>query len=184
MGSIRTFQREGDKNAEGRTSIRDILTTPQPPPTPSPVPSSSTLAGIANRSSAGIALAPGVAPDAGRPGRTGGRGSNALRAARNIFRGGGGLQNMARRAGRSIRRVFRGAVRRATGGGGVFRQSRMGSATVDRPAGQQVGGGRDSMLRLQLAMASVGLVIPQWMAMDQHRRPTLRRRVALDNLRG
>lgn len=183
MGNIRTLQREGDKNTEGRTSIRDILTTPQPPSTPSAVSSASTLVGIANRDPLELFLAPGNALDAGRPRRTRGRGSNAILVARNIFRVGGGLQQMAGRAGRSIRRVFRGAVHRVTGGGGVFRQTQVGSATLDRPAEQQVGGGRNSIVELQMAMASVGLVIPEWMALEQ-RRPRLRRRASRDNWRG
>lgn len=77
-----------------------------------------------------------------------------MRAARDAFRGRNGLRSMARRAGRSIRRVFRGAVRRVTGGN---RQTRMGNATVQRPEEQQDGRGQASVDELQRAMASMGV---------------------------
>lgn len=173
MGNIRQFQMEGDNNTEGRTSIRDILTTPPPPPSISPSPpaasSSSVLAGVAGGDPAQLFFGPGFAADAGNPRQQRpGTGRNAIRAVRNVFRGGGRVPTMARRAGRSIRRVFRGAVQRVTGGGDL-RQTQIGSATIVRPAAQQVRSRESSMAELQRAMASVGLVIPQNMALNRQR---------------
>lgn len=154
MGNLRIYQNEGDRNTEGRTSIRDILTTPPQPSSPS---SSSTLAGIARHAPVRWTNSGWGAYDAeghpGGPSRTRERGRNALRRARNVFGGGGRLQHMARRAGRSIRRVFRGAVSRVTGG---LRQTRLGNATVDRPEEQQVGRRQVSVDELQRGMASMG----------------------------
>lgn len=75
------------------------------------------------------------------------------RVARDALRAGHGIRSMAQRAGRSIRRVFRGAVRRVTGGN---RQFRLGSATLQRPVEQQDEQGRASVDELQRAMASMG----------------------------
>lgn len=86
----------------------------------------------------------------------------------NLFRGtaggggvGGGLRNAARRAGRNIRRVFRGAVDRVTGGGtgGTGRQMRPGRATVQRPSAQGAGAvppAPASVEELQREMAAMG----------------------------
>lgn len=155
MGNLRIYQNEGYRNTEGRTSIRDILTTPPPPS------SSSTLAGIArdapmrwtNSGGWGAYDAEG---NPGGPSRTRQRGRNALRRARNVFGGGGRLQYMARRAGRSIRRVFLGAVSRVTRVTGGLRQTRLGNATVDRPEEQQVGRRQVSVGEVQRGMASLG----------------------------
>lgn len=173
LGSIRMFQMEGDNNTEGRTSIKDILSTPPPPPSipPSPPAASppSILAGLASRDPSDLFFGPGPAADAGSPRQQRpGRGRNAIHAVRDVFMGGGGLPTMARRAGRSIRRVFRGAVRRVTGAP-ELRQTQIGSATIVRPAAQQPRGRESSMAELQRAMASVGLVIPQSMALDRQR---------------
>lgn len=173
MGNIRQFQIEGDNNTEGRTSIRDILTTPPPPPSIPPSPnaasSSSILAGVAGGDPAQVFFGPGFAADAGNPRQQRpGRSRDAIRAVRNVFRGGGGLPTIARRAGRNIRRVFRGAVRRVTGAP-ELRQTQIGSATIVRPAAQQTRSRESSMAELQRAMASVGLVIPQSMALDRQR---------------
>lgn len=171
LGNVRLFQIEGDNNTEGRTSIKDILSTPPPPPSIPPSPpaasSSSIMAGIAGGDPADLFFGPG-APNARNPRQRPGRGRNAIRAVRNGFRGGGGLPTMARRAGRSIRRVFRGAVQRVTGGGDL-RQTQIGSATIVRPAAQQARGRESSMTELQRRMAAVGLVIPQRMALDRQR---------------
>lgn len=154
MGNLRIYQNEGDRNTEGRTSIRDILTTPPPPSSTS---ASSTLAGIARDAPMRWTSSGWGAFDAegepGGPSRRRERARKALRRARNIFGGGGRLQYMARRAGWSIRRVFRGAVTRVTGG---LRQTRLGNATVDRPEEQQVGRRQVSVDELQRGMASLG----------------------------
>ncbi|POS71999.1 hypothetical protein DHEL01_v209608 [Diaporthe helianthi] len=100
-------------------------------------------------------------------------------AARTVFRPvagtGGGLRNLARRAGRGIRRVVGGAVRRVTGTGtgtgvGPRRQTQAGNATVSRPADQQADGGRGSAVDLQLAIAFSGLAIPGGSALAGARR--------------
>lgn len=72
VGNIGIFQQDGDQNTEGRTSIRDILTTPPPPPSPAPTPArpsrgrtSSTLAQIAaGEDPGGWILGPNPASDA------------------------------------------------------------------------------------------------------------------------
>ncbi|KAL2284732.1 hypothetical protein FJTKL_08812 [Diaporthe vaccinii] len=159
VGNLGIYQNDGDKITEGRTSISDILATPPPPPTPSMVSTSSTMAGLARlageiprsrlvRWSSSMGL-PGEPRR--RTGRVGDR--IRVRAARDAFRAGHGLRNMAQRAGRSIRRVFRGAVRRVTGGN---RQTQLGNATLQRPEEQQDGRGRASVEELQRAMASMG----------------------------
>lgn len=151
------YQDDGDQNTGGRTSISDILATPPPPSTPSTVSSSSTLARVARGggefrrlvrySSSGMDIREEIR-------RRTGRVRNRMRVARDAFRAGHGLRNAALRAGRSIRRVFRGAVRRVTGGGN--RQTRLGSATLQRPEEQQDRRGQASVEELQRAMASMG----------------------------
>lgn len=204
VGNIGTFQRDGDPNTEGRTSIRDILTTPPPPPTPpqpSRGPTSSTLARIAQGEDPGAwILGPAAAAaiqhvrwtssgwqgfDAGIEGAggagqpppvSGTRRSDLRNAARNVFRTGpgGGLRNLAARAGRGIRRVFNGAVRRVTGSRRSHRQSQLGSATVSRPADQQADRGRSTMTNLQFAMAAMGVVVPGNMGWVRRRRQASR----------
>lgn len=153
--NLRMYQVDGDQNTEGRTSIRDILSTPIPP---SSMSTSSTLQNLVREApvrwtgSGWGAFDEVAAPGAPRR-RTARRGRNAIRAVRNVFGGGGGLRNMARRAGRSIRRVFGGAVGRVAGGS---RQTRLGNATVDRPEEQRVGRRQTSIGDLQRAMASMG----------------------------
>jgi hypothetical protein len=190
MGNIWLLQESGDQNTEGRTSIRDILNIPPPPPTPSEISSSSTLLRMAANDRFDEWVTDPRNSDRGRRARrTGGRAWNAIRAARKICRSGRArLQHMARRAGGAVRRVFQGAAYRVTGGGGgVFRQTRVRNATLDRPAEQRAGGVRpESIAELELAMASVGLVIPESMALGQQRprtRPALRRRDRRSNLR-
>lgn len=73
----------------------------------------------------------------------------------------GGLRNAARRAGRNIRRVFRGAVDRVTGGStaGTGRQMRPGRATVQRPGAQGAAAAPPapaSVEELQREMAAMG----------------------------
>ncbi|KAG8156566.1 hypothetical protein KVR01_013517 [Diaporthe batatas] len=201
VGNIRSFQRDGDPNTEGRTSIRDILTTPTSPAAPSTPragparPTASSLGIEEIEDPAAWILGPEIAAgiqhvrwsssgwrevDAGIEGAGGGAGGNQpvvigvrpqrsnLRAAvRNAFRsrgdgggGGGGLRNLAQRAGRGIRRVFRGAVRRVSGSVGPHRRTQVGTATVSRPAAQQADGGRGTMTNLQFAMAAMGVVYP------------------------
>lgn len=159
VGNLSIYQNDGDENTEGRTSISDILATPPPPPTPSTISTSSTLAGLA-RLAGEIPRSRLVrwSSSMGLPGeprrRTGGRVGDRIRirAARDAFRAGHGLRNMAQRAGRSIRRVFRGAVRRVTG---ENRQTRLGNATLQRPEEQQDRRGQVSVEELQRAMASM-----------------------------
>lgn len=172
MGNLRIYQAEGDDNTEGRTSISEILATPPPPPTPSTISTSSTLVQIAadpfgvvravrsrpvRWSSAGWGAYDGGDDLPGSPGRRRtGRGRNAIRAARNAFRREGGLRTMARRARRGIQRVFRGAVRRVTGGNMGNRQPMLGSATLQRPVVQRDGRREASMAGLQRDFAAMG----------------------------
>ncbi|KAG6362516.1 hypothetical protein INS49_007608 [Diaporthe citri] len=156
VGNLGIYQNDGDQNTQGRTSISDILAMPPPPSTPSAVTTSSTLAGLARGAGDVRRLVRYTSPGLDIPGelrRRTARVRNRVRATRDAFRAGPGVRGMARRAGRSIRRVFRGAVGRVTGGN---RQTRLGSATLQRPVEQQDGRGQASVEELQRAMASMG----------------------------
>lgn len=155
MENLRIYGRDGDNNTEGRTSIRDILAEPPAPPTPSILSQFPVGAGrfpqplrfdTGDREifDAGLVrIAAGQIPGAG----------DGVDAARNGPRG-GRLRNLARRAGQSIKRVFRGAVSRVTRGNN---QARGGNATVQRQ-------GRDprrqsSMTALRSAMAGMAMAM-------------------------